>query len=184
MPGHVAFMPGKQDRLDPGEVLVERRTADAGVLGDLRHGHGTQAVPGNERRGRIEDRVTYLAAMGLDGLIPELRNQARIRHALHIDSVYCMETRCLDLESGNEVRIVTDPPSTAKTVASSDSTPARGPAAAYPGTPRWVKTSAVGVIVLLVVLVLIMALAGGEHGPGRHIPSTSGSLPLIAVSGT
>jgi len=47
-----------------------------------------------------------------------------------------------------------------------------------------VKTSAVGVIVLLVVLVLIMALAGGEHGPGRHIPSTSGSLPLIAVSGT
>ena len=42
----------------------------------------------------------------------------------------------------------------------------------YPGTPRWVKVSAIIVIVLVLLVVIIMFTGvGGEHGPGRHIPS-------------
>lgn len=39
-------------------------------------------------------------------------------------------------------------------------------------TPRWVKIAGiiVGVLVLLIAVVLVTGL-GGEHGPGRHIPS-------------
>ena len=40
------------------------------------------------------------------------------------------------------------------------------------GTPRWVKVFVIItlVLVLLVVAMLVTGL-GGEHGPGRHIPS-------------
>ena len=45
------------------------------------------------------------------------------------------------------------------------------------GTPRWVKMSGiVGVVVLLVVIVLLVS--GGEHGPGRHLPSDD-PTPLL-----
>ena len=38
------------------------------------------------------------------------------------------------------------------------------------GTPRWVKV--VGIIAVVLLLLLgIMMLIGGEHGPGRHVPS-------------
>ena len=41
-----------------------------------------------------------------------------------------------------------------------------------PSTPRWVKVF--GIIALALVLLLgIMLLSGGEHGPGRHIPPVS-----------
>jgi hypothetical protein len=41
-----------------------------------------------------------------------------------------------------------------------------------PRTPTWVK--ALGVVALLLVLLLgVMFLSGGEHGPGRHLPVTS-----------
>ena len=51
-----------------------------------------------------------------------------------------------------------------------------------PSTPRWVTI--VGIIALvLVLLVVIMLLTGvgGEHGPGRHLPSggTGGYAPPI-----
>ncbi len=51
-------------------------------------------------------------------------------------------------------------------------------------TPRWVKI--VGIIALvLVVLVGILLLAGigGEHGPGRHMPSggAGGHTPPASV---
>ena len=39
-------------------------------------------------------------------------------------------------------------------------------------TPRWVKVF--GIIVLVAVLLVVVILVtdiGGEHGPGRHIPS-------------
>jgi hypothetical protein len=39
-------------------------------------------------------------------------------------------------------------------------------------TPRWVKIF--GVIILgLVLLAGVIMMAGGEHGPGRHMPSVS-----------
>ena len=38
-------------------------------------------------------------------------------------------------------------------------------------TPRWVKIF--GIIALaLVLLIGVMLLSGGEHGPGRHMPPT------------
>lgn len=43
-------------------------------------------------------------------------------------------------------------------------------AARPPRAPRWVKVSAVlvAVVVLLLLAVLKLTGAGGEHGPGRH----------------
>jgi hypothetical protein len=57
----------------------------------------------------------------------------------------------------------------------------RGPTA---GPPRWVKVC--GIIALaLVVLVLIVLLAGGNHGPGRHQAARGhgGQLPSVATAG-
>jgi L-asparagine transporter-like permease len=51
--------------------------------------------------------------------------------------------------------------------------PDRGPTT---GTPRWVKIVGIIAVVLLLVLGIIM-LVGGEHGPGRHIPPAAGSTP-------
>jgi len=56
----------------------------------------------------------------------------------------------------------------------------RGPTA---GPPRWVKVA--GIITLaLVVLLLIVLLTGGNHGPGRHQSShgQAGRLPSVATA--
>lgn len=45
-----------------------------------------------------------------------------------------------------------------------------------PGLPRWVKWSAVVVLALAVVLVVIMLLVGGNHGPGLHTGAVDVSL--------
>ena len=37
-----------------------------------------------------------------------------------------------------------------------------------PGLPQWVKILALGVAMTLIVLVIVMLLVGGEHGPGMH----------------
>jgi hypothetical protein len=43
-----------------------------------------------------------------------------------------------------------------------------------PSTPRWVKVSGVIAIVLVLLVVIMMFIGGGNHGPGRHLPSSSG----------
>jgi hypothetical protein len=56
-----------------------------------------------------------------------------------------------------------DPPSSPER----DASAGRGPTA---GTPCWVKVS--GIVALAVLLLLlIVLLAGGNHGPGRHVSS-------------
>lgn len=50
-----------------------------------------------------------------------------------------------------------------------------------PGIPRWVKVSALVVAALIVVVIAVMLLAGGDHGPGRHM-STGSSAALSAVT--
>jgi hypothetical protein len=41
-----------------------------------------------------------------------------------------------------------------------------------PGVPRWVKLSVliVGALILVVVVLALTRVLGGEHGPGRHLP--------------
>ena len=45
-----------------------------------------------------------------------------------------------------------------------------------PGAPRWVKIT-IAVAAVLVLAALVVALAGGEHGPGRHF---GGNATLVA----
>jgi hypothetical protein len=48
-----------------------------------------------------------------------------------------------------------------------------------PGTPRWVKTSAIVALVIAVIIVTVMLLSRGEHGPGRH---SGGATPAATVA--
>ena len=36
------------------------------------------------------------------------------------------------------------------------------------GVPRWVKTLGLVVLALLAVMIVVMLVSGGGHGPGRH----------------
>ncbi len=51
----------------------------------------------------------------------------------------------------------------------------KGTGAAH-STPLWVKVFGI-IALVLVLLVGIMLLSGGEHGPGRHMPPTEHSMP-------
>lgn len=42
--------------------------------------------------------------------------------------------------------------------------------AAPPKMPLWVKVFGI-VLIVLALLIGIVVISGGEHGPGRHIPS-------------
>ncbi len=77
--GDVTLVPGEQDRFDVWEVLIQRRTSDAGPLGDLRHRHRRQPVLGHQRPSGIQDRLAHRAAVRRDRLIPQLRPHASIR---------------------------------------------------------------------------------------------------------
>ena len=39
----------------------------------------------------------------------------------------------------------------------------------YTGMPKWVKRSLLTVVAVLVVLVLVGLIVGGDHSPGRHL---------------
>ncbi len=45
--GDLTFVPSEQDRFDVREVFIQRRTSDAGRLGDLRHRDRRQPVLGH-----------------------------------------------------------------------------------------------------------------------------------------
>ena len=45
--GDLALVPGQQDRLDVGKVLVEGRSPDTGPLGYLRHRHRRRSLLGH-----------------------------------------------------------------------------------------------------------------------------------------
>lgn len=48
--------------------------------------------------------------------------------------------------------------------------PSAAPGSTPPKAPRWVKISGLIAVLVVVAVVVVMALAGGEHGPGRHMP--------------
>ena len=37
-----------------------------------------------------------------------------------------------------------------------------------PGTPRWVRLTALAILVLAVLVVVVLLIGGDGHGPGRH----------------
>jgi hypothetical protein len=39
------------------------------------------------------------------------------------------------------------------------------------GTPRWVKIFGIIGLVLILLVVIMMFIGGGDHGPGRHTRS-------------
>ncbi len=60
-----------------------------------------------------------------------------------------------------------------------------GPGRDYPGMPRWVKLAGIIALILILLLVVLMvAGVGGQHGPGRHLPSggAGGSSPPMTVA--
>ena len=52
----------------------------------------------------------------------------------------------------------------------------------HPGMPTWVRWTLVAVLVLVVVLVVLRFVVGGDHGPGRHLsaptPTTATAPPF------
>jgi hypothetical protein len=39
-------------------------------------------------------------------------------------------------------------------------------------TPRWVKVFGIVLIALVLLVVMVLLVSGGDHGPGRHLPSS------------
>ena len=52
------------------------------------------------------------------------------------------------------------------------------------GTPRWVKLLGIVVLVLILVVgIMLLTGVGGNHGPGRHMPSgAAGATPPSSVT--
>jgi hypothetical protein len=57
-----------------------------------------------------------------------------------------------------------------------------GTGAGRPGVPRWVKTLCIVAAALLLALLIVMLASGGQHGPGRHRPSSLGLTAAAAPS--
>jgi len=161
---YLAFVPRPQDRLDMGEVLVKGRSPDPSFLRDLRHRYRQKSTLLYEDDGRVEDRVTDFAAMGFDGLGPQLGHAAKYTVRPKRDNATCIETDCLvkysPLADRVEEPVMADRP--------------QGQIAGPPPRPRWVRLLFV-IALVAVVLVIIFALAEGEHGPSRHDPEGGNS---------
>jgi hypothetical protein len=46
------------------------------------------------------------------------------------------------------------------------------------GVPRWVKVFVITALGLALVMVVVMLLSGGRHGPGRHFSSAGFDAPV------
>lgn len=58
------------------------------------------------------------------------------------------------------------------------------PAGQAPGTPGWVKALALGAAVVILLVVAVMVIAGGQHGPVRHTPTGAAVLASPALDAT
>jgi hypothetical protein len=53
-----------------------------------------------------------------------------------------------------------------------------------PGMPRWVKAMLLVAAVLALAVAAVMALSGGEHGPGRHAGDAGPTVAGVRPTGT
>ena len=73
-----------------------------------------------------------------------------------------------------------DPPRSRDPGEDADLTGDRG---SPPGMPRWVKVSGIIVAVLALLLVIVLLISGGDHGPRRHSSDGAGArAPLSSVT--
>lgn len=75
---------------------------------------------------------------------------------------------------------MTDP---AREPASGDR-PAAGPGRSSSDVPRWVKLFGLVAIIVALLLLVLMLVAGGEHGPARHMSWGAGVGPAAVVAGS
>jgi hypothetical protein len=47
------------------------------------------------------------------------------------------------------------------------------------GVPRWVKVFVITALGLALLMVVLMLLSGGQHGPGRHGSSAGFDAPVV-----
>jgi hypothetical protein len=58
----------------------------------------------------------------------------------------------------------------------------RQTASTPPAMPRWVKVFGIIAVIVVVFFVLMLFIGGGQHGPGRHLPSGGAApypLPVV-----
>src|SRR5438093_2764293 len=82
MANDVTFVPGDQDRLNVGKVLVQGCTPDPGFFCDLRHRHRPRPVLSYKGCGSVNDGFAHTDAVRLYGLVP-VRRQPRIAWRRH-----------------------------------------------------------------------------------------------------
>jgi hypothetical protein len=51
------------------------------------------------------------------------------------------------------------------------------------GVPRWVKVFVVTALGLALLMVVVMLVSGGRHGPGRHLSSGEFDAPVMQSAG-
>lgn len=59
-----------------------------------------------------------------------------------------------------------------------DSSP-KGKVRRTAGVPRWVKVFVITALGLALLMVVVMLLSGGRHGPGRHLSSAGFDAPVV-----
>jgi hypothetical protein len=51
------------------------------------------------------------------------------------------------------------------------------------GVPRWVKVFVITALGLALLMVVVMLVSGGQHGPGRHLSSAKFDAPAMRSAG-
>ena len=49
--------------------------------------------------------------------------------------------------------------------------------------PRWVKVFVITALGLAILMVVVMLVSGGQHGPGRHLSSAKFDAPAMRSAG-
>lgn len=73
-------VPIRKDFLQILEILVERRTPNAGFMRNARHREAVQALRRRQGGCAVHDGVSYRIAVGFNRVVPELGHSLTIAH--------------------------------------------------------------------------------------------------------